>query len=77
MSRSRNLDCMTRYQWFESGFLQQRVSITAAGKRTQQRLHQPPASRASPSMQTFRPALIRLATGPHREGEESRESHAI
>src|SRR5215469_10227968 len=22
MSRSRNLDCMTRYQWFESSFLQ-------------------------------------------------------
>ena len=25
MSRSRNLDRMTRYQWFESGFLQRRV----------------------------------------------------
>ena len=25
MSRSRNLGDLTRYQWFESGFLQQRV----------------------------------------------------
>ena len=28
MSRSRNLDRMTRYQWFESGFLQRRVVQT-------------------------------------------------
>jgi hypothetical protein len=28
MSRSRNLDRMTRYQWFESRFLQRRVTQT-------------------------------------------------
>ena len=28
MSRSRNLDRMTRYQWFESGFLQRGVMQT-------------------------------------------------
>jgi hypothetical protein len=28
MSRSRNLDRVTRYQWFESGFLQRRVMQT-------------------------------------------------
>ena len=28
MSRSRNLDRVTRYQWFESGFLQQTVRLS-------------------------------------------------
>jgi hypothetical protein len=32
MSRSRNLDRMTRYQWFESGFLQRRESYKPAGR---------------------------------------------
>jgi hypothetical protein len=30
MSRSRILDRMTRYQWFESGFLQRRVGCELA-----------------------------------------------
>ena len=34
MSRSRNLDRMTRYQWFESGFLQGRVcELSVPGQR--------------------------------------------
>jgi len=35
MSRSRNLDRMTRYQWFESGFLQQTVWVSPSPRPLQ------------------------------------------
>jgi hypothetical protein len=38
MSRSRNLDRMTRYQWFESGFLQQGVCLCTEPQRRSRRV---------------------------------------
>jgi len=45
MSRSRNLDRMTRYQWFESGFLQRRLVQTIGSSAVILSLHRAAALR--------------------------------